>query len=259
MKPSECSDDLFSLATVTSAPDYGTRLLDLLPQISSAANTADALTFFKHALRLIGADAGVFLSALREGADRTSYRSLLACDPLWVTEYTKVDQHEHDPWLRHAMHSTEPIRSSELAVRPDEEEFVRMSSRLGFSSALIVPAPSNANGSRIDVLCLGSHNLCFFDGHGYPKAQILAEMLVMALHRWLLRAMRNELLSQSRIRPDEIDLLRHQEAGHSSKTIGAALHVEAKTVDCRFQRLAAKLDVPDRRAAARIARLYGLL
>ncbi len=81
----------------------------------------------------------------------------------------------------------------------------------------------------------------------------------MELHRWLLQAIRRELLAQSRITPQEIELLRHQEAGHTSKVIGAALSIEAKTVDCRFQRLSAKLDAPDRRTAARIARLYGLL
>jgi DNA-binding NarL/FixJ family response regulator len=41
--------------------------------------------------------------------------------------------------------------------------------------------------------------------------------------------------------------------------IGAELNLDAKTVDSRFQRLSAKLDAPDRRTAARIARLYGVL
>ena len=45
----------------------------------------------------------------------------------------------------------------------------------------------------------------------------------------------------------------------ASKLIGAAMNLEAKTIDCRFQRLNAKLGAPDRRTAVRIARLYGLL
>jgi DNA-binding NarL/FixJ family response regulator len=71
--------------------------------------------------------------------------------------------------------------------------------------------------------------------------------------------MRQELLLRSRITEAEIELLRHEQAGHSSKVIGAALNVESKTIDCRFQRLNVKLDAPDRRTALRIARLYGLL
>ena len=48
-------------------------------------------------------------------------------------------------------------------------------------------------------------------------------------------------------------------AGTLTMGAGATLNVGAKTVDCRFQRVSAKLDTPNRRTAARIARLYGLL
>ncbi|WP_370870407.1 LuxR C-terminal-related transcriptional regulator [Hydrogenophaga sp.] len=53
--------------------------------------------------------------------------------------------------------------------------------------------------------------------------------------------------------------MRCEAAGHSSKVIGAAMNLEAKTIDSRFQRVNAKLGAPDRRTAVRIARLYGLL
>ena len=81
----------------------------------------------------------------------------------------------------------------------------------------------------------------------------------MELHRWHLNFMRSELLASTRISAAELDLLRHEQAGHTSKHIGAALNIEAKTVDCRFQKLCAKLNAPDRRTAARLARLYGLI
>ena len=113
--------------------------------------------------------------------------------------------------------------------------------------------------SRVGVLCLGSHRQGFFDDDGYAKVRVLARSLAMELHRWMLQAIRQELLIKSRITTADIELLRHEEAGHSSKVIGAALNIEAKTVDCRFQRVSAKLEAPDRRTAVRIARLYGLL
>jgi DNA-binding NarL/FixJ family response regulator len=81
----------------------------------------------------------------------------------------------------------------------------------------------------------------------------------MELHRWLLQSIRSELLIRSKLTAADIELLRHENAGHSSKVIGAALSIEAKTVGCRFQRVSAKLDAPNRRTAVRIARLYGLL
>ena len=54
-------------------------------------------------------------------------------------------------------------------------------------------------------------------------------------------------------------LLQHEARGHGSEVIAAELHTEAKTIDCRFQRLNAKLGAPTRRAGVRIARIYGLL
>jgi DNA-binding NarL/FixJ family response regulator len=71
--------------------------------------------------------------------------------------------------------------------------------------------------------------------------------------------MREELLARSRLTAADLELLRHEAAGHGSKVIGALLNVEAKTIDCRFQRINAKLDAPDRRTAVRMAKLYGLL
>lgn len=259
MKPSTRSDDLFSLAFVTRAPGYAERLLEILPAIGDAADAAAALDLFRQATRLIGADAGVFLSVIDEDAARPSYRSLLACDPLWAVDYVSSGRREHDPWLRHARDNAEPIRSTELNVRPQEEGFVSASSRLGFASAVIVPAPSMVGTGRVGVLSLGSHNLGYFEGDGYPVFRVLARALAMELHRWLLQTIRTELLTWSRITPAEIELLRREDAGQSSKTIAAALDIETTAVNSRFQRLTAKLGVSDRRSAARIARLYGVL
>lgn len=81
----------------------------------------------------------------------------------------------------------------------------------------------------------------------------------MELHHWIAKSMREELLQGVRLTEADLNLLRHEAAGHSSKVIGTAMNLEAKTIDCRFQRLNAKLGAPDRRSAVRIARLYGLL
>jgi DNA-binding NarL/FixJ family response regulator len=109
------------------------------------------------------------------------------------------------------------------------------------------------------MLSIGSQSAqYFFDGTG-AKVRVLARALAMELHRWLQQSMRKELLLRANLTDAELELLRHEAAGHSSKVIGAALKLEDKTIDCRFQRLNAKLDAPDRRTALRIAKLYGLL
>lgn len=260
MKHSAVNGEPPTLAALTRLPEYSARLIEILPAIGDATTTEDAVDLFRQATTRLGADAGVFMSYLRDDATRASYRSLLACDPLWASGYAKRKWHDHDPWLRHATHDTEPVRSSELQlVSAEEEAFVQAAATLGFASAVIAPAPTCAGQSRIGVLCLGSKHPGFFDDDEYGKVRVLARALSMELHRWLLQAIRKELLAKSRLTAADIELLRHEQAGHTSKVIGAALNIEAKTVDCRFQRVSAKLDAPDRRTAVRIARLYGLL
>ncbi|MBW8848011.1 MAG: autoinducer binding domain-containing protein [Burkholderiales bacterium] len=259
MKHSAANGELFCLAALTRAPEYGSRALDILPAVGDAGSAEDALSGFREVLALLGADTGVFMSYVRDDATRASYRSLLACDPLWASEYAKRGWYDHDPWLRYASRETEPVRSEDLRLLPNEEDFAKVSATLGFGSAFIVPAPTSAGSSRVGVLCLGSHNAGFFDADGFGKVRILARALSMELHRWMLHTIRRELLERSRITPADIELLRHEDAGRTSKAIGAQMNLDAKTIDCRFQRVSAKLETPDRRSAARKAKLYGLI
>lgn len=251
--------ELIGNETLVNGPGRGDEVLDLLAGFSSADDAESAVGRFHGALELIGADAGVFLSAIRDDAARTSYRSLLACDPVWAIEYARLGWHEHDPWLRHALHNEEPVRDFELKLLPGETEFVQAAAEFGFDSAMVVPAPSSAGTSRVGVLSLGSRRRGFFDSDSYPQIRIVATMLAMELHRWMRRAARKELLVKARIKPEDIELLRYEQAGNNSRAIAQALHIAPQTVDTRFHRLCARLDVPDRRSAARVARLYGLL
>lgn len=237
-----------------------TRVLQLLPLIAEAGSTGEVITLFRGAVEGLGADGGVFLSCLRDDATRTSLRSLWACDPSWAADYASQRRFEHDPWLRYASTDAEPIRSSDLACSSTEETaFIRAAAEHSFTSALVAPAPSPVGLSRVGVLCLGSVDSGRFDGENHPQVRVLARALAMELHHWIAKSMREELLQGVHLTEADLHLLRHEAAGHSSKVIGAAMNLEAKTIDCRFQRLNAKLGAPDRRSAVRIARLYGLL
>lgn len=236
------------------------RVLQLLPLVTDVRSPGEVLALFHDIVAGLGANAGVFLSCLRDDATRTSFRSMWACEPSWAAEYASHQWFEHDPWLRYASSNAEPIRSSELACSSKEDfNFIHIAAQHGFASALIAPAPSPVGLSRVGVLCLGSPYLSQFDGESYPKVRVLARALSMELHHWIARSMREELLQGVRLTEADLSLLRHEASGHSSKVIGAAMNLEAKTIDCRFQRLNAKLGAPDRRSAVRIARLYGLL
>jgi hypothetical protein len=96
-------------------------VIDILPVIGDADSTESAMNLFRTAVTNLGADAGVFMSCLRDDATRASYRSLLACDPVWASECARRGWFEHDPWLRHATHDTEPVRSNELKLASADE------------------------------------------------------------------------------------------------------------------------------------------
>lgn len=236
------------------------RVLRLLPLITDVRSPGEVLALFHDIVAGLGANAGVFLSCLRDDATRTSFRSMWVCDPSWAAEYASHQLFERDPWLRYASSNAEPIRASEVACSSTEEiDFIHAAEQHGFTSALIAPAPSPVGLSRVGVLCLGSPNPSQFGGESYPKVRVLARALSMELHHWIARSMREELLQGVPLTEADMALLRHEASGHSSKVIGAAMNLESKTIDSRFQRLNAKLGAPDRRTAVRIARLYGLL
>jgi DNA-binding NarL/FixJ family response regulator len=236
------------------------RVLQILPLIPDARSAGEVISLFREAVVGLGADAGVFLSCLRDDATRTSFRSLWACDPSWAADYAFHRRYEHDPWLRYASCDAEPTRSSYLTCSsPEENAFIRAAAEHGFASALISPAPSSVGLSRVGVLCLGSADPERFEGEKYPQVRVLTRALSMELHHWIAKSMREEMLRGTNLTEADLHLLRCEAVGHSSKVIGAAMNLEAKTIDSRFQRVNAKLGAPDRRTAMRIARLYGLL
>lgn len=260
MSSSTANGEPPGLGALTLTEAFRARALFGIEEVSTAASMDEVLLRFQAVVGSLAADSAVFMSFLRDDATLASYRSLVACDPLWSAEYARKQWFEDDPWLRHAMGDSEPIRSSELVLHsPREEAFIEAAARAGFASVVIAPAPSSHGPSRVGVLALGSATPGFFDGDGYATVRVLARALAMELHAWLARSILRELIDKARITADDIALLRHEEAGHSSKMIAAALKTEAKTIDCRFQRVSAKLGAQNRRAAVRLARLYGLL
>jgi DNA-binding NarL/FixJ family response regulator len=87
----------------------------------------------------------------------------------------------------------------------------------------------------------------------------LSRSLAMELHEWWVRKIRDELLVTYRIGPEDLELLRLERAGESTKDIARRGNMTTAAVDSRFQRLNAKLGTPNRKATARLAAEYGLI
>jgi DNA-binding NarL/FixJ family response regulator len=109
------------------------------------------------------------------------------------------------------------------------------------------------------VLCLGSPALGHFESGGFGRFKIGARAMALELHDWWLARIRRDLIVKARITPSDLELLRHQRQGHSSKRIAAELHVSKSSINSRFQRMNTKLGVANRRMAARLASECGLM
>jgi hypothetical protein len=244
----------------TRSADYTADLCNVVARIGSAADEPELIQLLRLAIERLGAEAATFTSLIRDDLTLVSYRTILACDPRWGTEYARNVWCRDDPWLQHARQSSEPIRACDLKLSvASQRRMVEAAAEYGFRSALIVPAPSAVGDSRVGVLCIGTSTADFFDVEGCVYVKALVRGLAMELHEWWLCRLRDELVTRARITEDDLELLRHEAQGHGSKLIASALRTEAKTIDCRFQRLNYRLGVANRRDAVRLGRVYGLI
>lgn len=249
-----------SLARLTSDPGYSARVTEVVLRVAGASDASEALELLREATCRLGADAAAFVSFIRDDPSHESYRFLLACDPNYCAEYEHRAWYADDPWLNHALRRSEPVRAREIDVAtPQQQAVVELAERYGFRSAVIVPAPSSGGLSRIGVLCIGSRHPAFFDGDGYLAFRLLARALSMELHDWWVAHIRRELMVQARIAVEDLVLLRHERFGFSTKQIAVALSKTPTSIDSQFQRLNARLGVPNRKAAAALAAEYGLI
>ena len=249
-----------SLSQFVSAHDYAARTTVIAVKIAQAAEQSAVHALFREGTDALGAECAVFVSFVRDSADVSACRFMLACEPDWCRRYLESGLIAHDLWLAYAAHHSEPIIASSLtATEPSQQQVIDLATKNGFASAVLVPAHSGAGHSRISLLCLGSSAPGFFEDEGFGSFRVGARMLALELHDWWLARIRRELIVKAHITPSDLVLLRHQCQGHSSKRIAAELHVSKSSINSRFQRMNIKLGVANRRMAARLAFECGLI
>lgn len=249
-----------SLQDLVTAVDYDARVNDVAERIAQTTQQAAVLALLRDGAHALGAERAVFVSFVRDDADLSACRFLLACDPAWCQRYIEAGHMAHDPWLAYAAHNSAPIVASTLRIAdPEGQRVVALAQGNGFASAVLVPAHSGAGHSRISLLCLGSDQPGYFEAGGFGRMRLSARVLAAELHEWWLSRIRRELLVRARITADDLELLRREYQGLSSKQIAAELDVSPSSINSRFQRMNCKLGVLNRRMAARLALECGLL
>jgi DNA-binding CsgD family transcriptional regulator len=248
------------LRDIVSTDDYFVRVNEVTLKLEPDAEASEVIDLLHEGTSRLGADVSCFLTFIREDLSLASFRFLLACDPQWCVDYEASGWYTDDPWLAYARAHSEPVLASRLSLHSDKErELVRLAGRYGFESALIVPAPSSGGLTRIGMLCLGSFTPGFFEDAGLGALKLAARPLSTELHEWSTAQLRRELIGAARISSEELILLERQRRGFTTKRIASSTGFTHASVNSRFQRLIAKLDVPNRREAARLAAEYGLI
>lgn len=243
-----------------AAAAYTDHVAAIAERIGEARDQATVHALLVEGVHALGAEHAVFVSFIRDNADLSACRFMLVCEPGWCQRYLEAGCFAHDPWLAYAAHHSEPIPASSLPVLDAEgQRVIALAQQNGFASAALVPAHSGAGHSRISLLCLGSTQPHFFEGEGFGRFRLGARLLAAELHDWWLARIRRELIVKARITQADLELLRHEHQGHSSKRIAAELKVSKSSINSRFQRMNMKLGVPNRRLAARLAVECGLL
>jgi len=248
------------LAELAREPAYADNVLATIRLLAQATDEAQAVGVLAAACKQMGLDAAAFVSFVRDDPSHESFRFLLACDPVWCLEYERRAWYTDDPWLQYSLHHTEPARGEDIQpATAQQRDVARLAERFGFRSALIVPAPSSGALTRIGVLCLGSSTSAFFSDDGYLALKVLARSLAMELHEWWIARIKNELVASARLTEEDLLLLMHERLGHSTKLMAAKLHMSPNSINSRFQRMNAKLGVPNRKSAAQLAAEYGMI
>lgn len=162
-------------------------------------------------------------------------------------------------WLHHASISVWPASDGAMRITTERHHLFASSVRsAGIGSVLAVPAPTPRSLRRTAVFVLGAVKTGFFELID-ARAAALAYGLAMAVSRLQSAILERELRSVCRLSAEEAALLRFERDGMTSKDISKLISVPPQTIDCRFQRICAKLRAGTRQQALSIAVSYGCL
>jgi DNA-binding CsgD family transcriptional regulator len=253
------SDLAAPTATARDAEFFG-RMAEVAMKISPGLDAGLVSAALAEARDLCGADGAAFASFLKEDEAYESYRFVLACEPTWCLFYESKACYMHDPWLEYTRTHAEATLADAIPARTaQEKEVVALARQFGFASAIVVPVHSPPGLSRISALCIGSARPGAFDEEAVTAVSVAVNGLLARLQAWQIAALRNELLDRTEVSEDDMQLLRHQWEGRSSKEVAAIMNTTSHSIDSRWQRLNARLGVSSRAAAARLAAEYGLI
>jgi len=241
-------------------PEYPVFALDAIMKVHLAEDAPHLLERLMSATAAIGVTASIYTVAIPETGTEPSSFSLFACHPGFAQQQCRLGPLLNHPWFRVARTRSAPSTDRQVQARQSSDtEAIELARRYGFTSCLIVPTSSSVDPERLEMLCLGSNRGDAFEGEDARMVRTLARALAAELHDWVSRHLSESLQEAAQLHETDIELLRLEWQGLSTKEISLKTGLSTATVDSRFQRLNSRLQCANRKASARRAAAYGLL
>jgi len=252
-----------SLEEAVQTPSFADTINRIVAQVVEAHGDVAALDLLQLAVEALGCTAAVFASFVRNDATTRSCRYLISGGHALQALYANITRAADDPWLTYASQHFEPRRANELVLAPDAEtqrSFLTEAAEIGFRDAFVVPSHAVNGPSRIGVLCLGSDREGYFANRdALALLSVPASAMSLHLHIWWHARLRADLINRVPLTPAELDLARMLLEGLNTKQIARRLDIPKNTIDSQLARLARRLGVSNRHAAAELLRSYGVV
>lgn len=227
-------------------------------RIRSCGGEVELQNLLRTIIPHFGVENYVFVFLERDSANREHYRYFIGCSPEWCQLYNAHKWFACDPFIEYARHNSEPILGSQIRGQSEgQRQLLAAAAEHGFRSGVIVPVHSGL--PRIGVLYLGSSRPPEEVEPGLREQRIALRGLAFELFEWWIAKRQAEVLSRVQIDRMDLELLRYEAKGFTSKATAQLLGLSPAQINRRFLNINRRLGVHNRREAAQKASELGLL
>ena len=190
---------------------------------------------------------------------REDYRYLVGCVPAWCYLYNGNKWYAIDPFIDYALRSANPILASDIPLSSaGQERMMAAAAEHGFRSGVVVPAHS-VSTVRIGLLYLGTSEGLERARDSLARHRSLMRAFALELLEWWDAKLRQESLEELELDELDLELLAKAQRQATAEEAARELGVTLSRVNSRYERLARKLQAPNKRGAVDRAVALGLI
>src|ERR1700682_1413019 len=231
---------------------------DRISWISGYETETEVEAAARQTLEYLGLQSFVFGAFFRTG-ERENYRYLVGCVPEWCYLYNGNKWYAIDPFIDFALKSASPVLASDIGLSSDgQERMMAAAAEHGFRSGIVVPAHSVFT-VRIGVLYLGTTEGLDHARDSLLRHRSLMRAFALELLGWWDAKLRETSLEDLDLDDLDLDLLTKARQQATAEEAARELGVTLSRVNSRYERLARKLEVRNKRSAAEKAVALGLI